>query len=429
MSRSRWLGAWGIAGAAIVLSVSAQAGTRTYVALAGRDDAIHKLGRPGIRVRVAAVTAGDAEVVTRELERELAQQVHTRELAADEPGDYDLSITVEPPRVVGATTEVPFEAVLASARGERLWRDRRTGRRRRVPPRRVGVRGDRAQCRFGSDPRRLGAAALRPGRSAPAGASHPDRDQSPVDAAQGPHLQHPPGDRRWTGASVQSGSSTSSGTTAPISCCSKRWTRAPRARASSTWPASSAASPGIRTWSRATTCRSRPDATATRFSPDGPFQVHRNIDLTVDGRKRRGCLHARLTIEKGGRSQRAGRLQPAPGALGARAHPPDRHADAIGRVHRGFEGGSVPGRRETSTTGGRCSSRSSWRSSSSRARPAIGSAARRRSARIRPSRRPGRWTRSTFAEPLRLTGARSCRLGVSRVASDHLPIIADFEMG
>jgi endonuclease/exonuclease/phosphatase family metal-dependent hydrolase len=34
-----------------------------------------------------------------------------------------------------------------------------------------------------------------------------------------------------------------------------------------------------------------------------------------------------------------------------------------------------------------------------------------------------------FRGPLRLTGARSCRLGVSRVASDHLPIIADFEIG
>ena len=31
-----------------------------------------------------------------------------------------------------------------------------------------------------------------------------------------------------------------------------------------------------------------------------PFHVHRNIDLTVDGRKRRGCLHVRMTIEKGG---------------------------------------------------------------------------------------------------------------------------------
>jgi hypothetical protein len=122
MSRFRWPGIWGIVGAATLLAGAAQAGTRTYVALAGRDDAIHKLGRPGIRVWVAAGNAGDAEVVARELGREFAQQVHTRELDRDEPGDYDLSITVAPPRVLGTTTEVPFEAVLASARGERLWR-------------------------------------------------------------------------------------------------------------------------------------------------------------------------------------------------------------------------------------------------------------------------------------------------------------------
>jgi endonuclease/exonuclease/phosphatase family metal-dependent hydrolase len=33
-----------------------------------------------------------------------------------------------------------------------------------------------------------------------------------------------------------------------------------------------------------------------------------------------------------------------------------------------------------------------------------------------------------YRGPLRLLGARSCRLGVARVASDHLPIIAEFEL-
>ena len=33
-----------------------------------------------------------------------------------------------------------------------------------------------------------------------------------------------------------------------------------------------------------------------------------------------------------------------------------------------------------------------------------------------------------FRGGLRLLGARSCRLGVSRVASDHLPIVAEFEL-
>jgi hypothetical protein len=122
MSRSRWLGGWGSVVALIALAGAAQAGTRTYVALAGRDDSIHKLGRPGIRLRVDARSASDAAFLTRELERELSQQVHTRELAPDEPGDYDLEVTVEPPLVDGVTTMVRFEALLASARGERLWK-------------------------------------------------------------------------------------------------------------------------------------------------------------------------------------------------------------------------------------------------------------------------------------------------------------------
>ena len=33
-----------------------------------------------------------------------------------------------------------------------------------------------------------------------------------------------------------------------------------------------------------------------------------------------------------------------------------------------------------------------------------------------------------FRGPLRLLGARGCRLRVSRVASDHLPIVAEFEL-
>ena len=33
-----------------------------------------------------------------------------------------------------------------------------------------------------------------------------------------------------------------------------------------------------------------------------------------------------------------------------------------------------------------------------------------------------------FRGPIRLLGARSCRLRLSRVASDHLPVVADFEL-
>jgi len=122
MNGSRLLATFGVVGAAIALAGGAWAGTRTYVALAGRDDTIPKLGRPGIAVRVDASTPSDAGFITSELTRELAQQVHTRRLAPDESGDYDLEITLEAPRVDGRVATVPFEAVLKSAQGESLWR-------------------------------------------------------------------------------------------------------------------------------------------------------------------------------------------------------------------------------------------------------------------------------------------------------------------
>jgi hypothetical protein len=109
-------------GAAIVLAGTAFAGTRTYVSLAGRDDALPKLGLPGIAVRVDASSAFDAAVLKGELSRELAQQVHTRRLATDEAGDYELDVTLEVPRVDGPEATLPFEAVLRSSQGERLWR-------------------------------------------------------------------------------------------------------------------------------------------------------------------------------------------------------------------------------------------------------------------------------------------------------------------
>lgn len=109
MRRCRFLQTCGIVAAIMVLAGAARAGTRTYVALAGRDDETHKLGRPGVRLRVEAGSASDAAFVT-------------RELATDEPGDYELPIALRAPHVEGSMTMVPFEALLASAQGERLWR-------------------------------------------------------------------------------------------------------------------------------------------------------------------------------------------------------------------------------------------------------------------------------------------------------------------
>jgi hypothetical protein len=122
MIRSSFCRSLGFIGAAIVLAGAVQAGTRTYVSLAGRDDTIPKLGRPGIAVRVETSPALDAAVLKGELARELARQVHTRRLAIDEAGDYELEVRLDVPSVDGPGVTVPFEAVLRSAQGERLWR-------------------------------------------------------------------------------------------------------------------------------------------------------------------------------------------------------------------------------------------------------------------------------------------------------------------
>ena len=108
--------------ATLGMTAVAYAGTQTYVSLAGRDDAVPKLGRPGIALRVDAPKASDAAFLASELSRELAQQVHTRRLSPGEAGDYDLAVTLAVPRIDGAAATIPFEAVLTSSQGERLWR-------------------------------------------------------------------------------------------------------------------------------------------------------------------------------------------------------------------------------------------------------------------------------------------------------------------
>ena len=122
MTRSRLLASSGMIAAVILLTGTAQAGARTYVSLAGRDDSIPKLGMPGISVRVDSRDANDAAFLTGVLARALAQQVHTRRLAPNEAGDYDLEVRLETPRIDGPVVTVPFEAVLKSSRGESLWR-------------------------------------------------------------------------------------------------------------------------------------------------------------------------------------------------------------------------------------------------------------------------------------------------------------------
>jgi hypothetical protein len=122
MRRFRLVGALGVLAATLVFAGTARGGVRTYVALAGKDDAIPKLGMPGIALHVEASSANNAALVTAELARELAQQTHTRRLAEDEAGDYELEVKVDTPRIDGSAATVPFEAVLKAGGGERLWR-------------------------------------------------------------------------------------------------------------------------------------------------------------------------------------------------------------------------------------------------------------------------------------------------------------------
>jgi hypothetical protein len=122
MMRWRFVATSGLIGVLAVATGAAHAGTRIYVSLAGRDDAAPKLGRPGICVRVHASDPDAVSALRGELARELVSQVHTRDLAQEEPGDYDLTVTLKDRRISGEVVTIPFEAVLESAAGRPLWR-------------------------------------------------------------------------------------------------------------------------------------------------------------------------------------------------------------------------------------------------------------------------------------------------------------------
>jgi hypothetical protein len=122
MRRSFGLDTFGVLAAVMVLAGAARAATQTYVSLAGRDDAIPKLGRPAIALSVDAPDENEAAFLTTELSRELAQQVHTRRLAPGESGDYDLRVTIEAARAAGPVVTIPFLAILTSGGGEPIWR-------------------------------------------------------------------------------------------------------------------------------------------------------------------------------------------------------------------------------------------------------------------------------------------------------------------
>ena len=121
MSRSRRVGTLGVLAATLLAGEAVRGAETTTVSLAGRDDAIPKLGMPGIALHVQAESANGAAMVEAELARELARQVHTRRLAADEAGDYDLEVKLDTPRISGSTFTIQFDVFLKAGGGERLW--------------------------------------------------------------------------------------------------------------------------------------------------------------------------------------------------------------------------------------------------------------------------------------------------------------------
>jgi endonuclease/exonuclease/phosphatase family metal-dependent hydrolase len=159
-----------------------------------------------------------------------------------------------------------------------------------------------------------------------------------------------------------------------------------------------------------------------------PILGHRNIDLTVGDKKRRGCLHARVRVEKPHRAPRDLDLFNLHLGLSSR-----ERTRQVGLLVRSHEFDAMPG-------GAACLVAGDFNDWLAQLQPifleilGFKSATRHRfgyqaSISTYPSFSPtGALDKIYFRGPLRLIGARSCRLAVSRVASDHLPIVAEFEL-
>ena len=165
------------------------------------------------------------------------------------------------------------------------------------------------------------------------------------------------------------------------------------------------------------------NATLSRW----PIQRERNIDLTIGPLKRRGCQHTRIAVRAGGRTRR---LEVFNLHLGLSARERERQMGLLVRSREfaalAFD---VP-----CLIGG---DYNDWRSL---LRPLFvdllgfrsatgGNADGERPTSTFPSFFPqGALDRIYYRGPLRLAGARRCRLALSRIASDHLPVIADFDL-
>lgn len=166
------------------------------------------------------------------------------------------------------------------------------------------------------------------------------------------------------------------------------------------------------------------NATLSRY----PILRERNIDLTIRSRKRRGCQHTSIRVDKSPGHPRI--LETFNLHLGLSAQ---ERARQVGMLVRSGEFAGLEKSRPCLVGG----DFNDWRSLlhpifteilsfGCATQPDSGYSG---AIRTYPAFSPrGGLDRIYFRGPMRVVSASSCRLRVSRVASDHLPIIADFDL-
>lgn len=166
------------------------------------------------------------------------------------------------------------------------------------------------------------------------------------------------------------------------------------------------------------------NATLSRF----PIERERNIDLTMGRRKRRGCQHTSLALEREGAG--AERLEVFNLHLGLSASERQRQVAQLLKTSEFSE--LEP--KAACLVGGDFND---WRSRllpvftvalDFRCATQLGGGAGRSLKTYHSLRPSGGLDRIYYRGPLRLLDVRISRLRVARLASDHLPVVADFEL-
>ena len=159
-----------------------------------------------------------------------------------------------------------------------------------------------------------------------------------------------------------------------------------------------------------------------------PIEIQRNIDLSIGSRKRRGCLHTRLRASRPHSAEH--RLDVFNLHLGLSARERQHQIGALARAHEFTDVSQEVA----------CLLAGDFNDWLAQLHPVVREILGFKSAtqhrfgyqatiRTYPSFSPtGALDKIYYRGGLRLIAARSCRLAVSRIASDHLPIVAEFEL-